>query len=219
MKFACITLALLLIMTGFIFLSASNKPVSGRPENVANVSYSAMKEGDIYYVEELLLYERFARMGNDQVVYMLVSFPDKEGGLITATMAFNKKSAYWDEVNAYVANPEHTPGELTLDCYVSLARDTAPDNATYGEAYVESYVQAYNAFKSKMLLQHGPDLDIQRSSWQLSYICDAGGDPYAGNKGTNTVTKLLSAACFVASTLVLYFGVLHKPKQTPTQNG
>ncbi len=214
MKFACIALSMVLIITGFLFLSSANKPASGVPENVADVYFSSMKEADIYYVEDMAVYGQFAQPKQDaQEVYLLVSFPCKDGSIVAAPMSFHKDNENWDEVNEYLQNERTENGKLTLDCYIALETDSGMEDSKYAASYNE----ACDVLKKLARSSGDPMINVQRTSWRADYICDSQGDPYIWNKQDNTFNRIVSAACFVVAAIGLYFSVLHKSKKVPKE--
>ncbi len=198
--------AIALILFGVILLSAPTTDTSAEPKDLAQISYRDVENAQIYYAKDLLVVDQFAVLNEDDVIYMMVMFEDKNGNIVAANMPINKTTPIWDDVNDYLNDSTQLIGDYTINCYVKADTDHDVEGKLNG-----MFDEAVQEMRGQM------GTSINKLGLRFVYVCDENGDPYATAAGAETVSKVVAAVVILGGVLLFVFGVLRKGKKTAAQ--
>lgn len=207
-KICTIILALAIGFFGVIVLTSSNETTAADPAALSEVSYTALKKGTVYYVEDLIMVDSYAEMEDGSVLYFLTIFTDANGNDVAMTMPLNKDNPLWTDVNAYLYNDSMYVGDYTVDCYVKVESNYTSDDDLY--AFFNEYVTD---------LRTGGYVLRSDSSLRLSYVCGADEDPAEAEAGAATVGKIVGIVCIALAVLMMVLALKGsgKPKAAKAQ--
>jgi hypothetical protein len=143
-----------------------------------------------------------ATMEDKDVLYVAVMFEDADEEYVVVNMPVNKDDAIWEDVHDYLDDRSLQMGDYVIDGYVMTEKNVDVDNKLID--YFDEWVEDFEGMVG-FSVESNTEL-------RFNYLCDEDGDPYAEMSKSNLIFTLLGVVCLVLAVVILYFGVLRKPK-------
>ena len=204
-KVRAIIYALAALILGVVLLTM-NVSTSQEAVELAEIAAEDLENKTLYYAEDLIVMDAFATMEDKDVVYVAVMFEDESGEYVVVNMPVNKDDSIWEDVNDYLDDYSQDMGDYVIDCYVVTETNVNVENQLIG--FFDEWVDE---------LEEMIGFSVETNTEvRFNYLCDEDGDPYAKMEKSNLVFTILGVVCLALALVLLYFGVLRKPKVKKT---
>lgn len=204
-KVRAIITALVVAVLGVVLLTM-NVSTSQDSVDLAEISAGDLENKTLYYAEDLIVMDVFATMEDKDVLYVAVMFEDEAGEYVVVNMPVNNGDAIWEDVNDYLDDYSQEMGDYVINCYVVTETNVNVDNKL-----IQFFDEWVDDFEGMV------DFSVETNTEvRFNYLCDEDGDPYAQMEKSNVVFTILGVVCLALALVLLYFGVLRKPKAKKT---
>ena len=204
-KIRSIIYVLLFVVLG-VFLMTMNVSTSQEPVDLADITAEDLEKKGLYYAEDLIVMDAYAAMEDKDVLYVAVMFEDADGEYVVVNMPVNKDDAIWEDVNDYLDDYSQQMGDYEINCYVVCEKNVDVDNKLFDlfEEWVDD-------------LEREAGISVETNNdLRFNYLCDEDGVPADEMGKSNLVFTIVGTLCLVLALVILYFGVLRKPKAPAT---
>lgn len=108
---------------GLLVLLMSDKTIDVETQNAEDISYLSMEEDNVYWFDELTVVDRYDTLNDGDVNYFIVSYEDKGGNTVLASLSLNPSEDPWDATERYLENDDAGVGDCVLKGYFELCED------------------------------------------------------------------------------------------------